>query len=281
MFSLSRASRRALFTSLLCVAPFMPSATAHAAASTLHVTFDGCTLRFVTVGGEGVLDGFTATASVNGGPAAALWSSLDDDVALENHVQVEFASGASLSVQWTLEDDDENVIDQATETFTVPPCDPPYQIRIDKVANGDAPAADVTVRVWPGLGDGGLDCGVVPPNDALVVTVPAAGGSQLVRVSVGQWCVAETETRGATQVAYASQGSTTEGGFHVADVAYAVNPGAPVVRVVTVTNTYGESEGTAAEFPRTGAATPWVAPLAVLLTVAGTSLVGMSLRRRA
>ena len=140
-------------------------ASAEAAATGLNVTFNGCSLRFVTVGGEGVADGFSATAAVNGGPAAFLWGDLSDDLTLTNHVEVEFATGASVAVQWVLEDDDENVLALGTSTFVVPACEPPYQLQIDKVANGSAPAGDVTVKLWFGLDDGGLVCGATPPKD--------------------------------------------------------------------------------------------------------------------
>lgn len=257
--------------------PLLAAPAAEAVATSLEVTFEGCSLRFVTVGGEGVLDYFSATASVDGGPPAVLWADLADDVSLANHVQVEFATGSSLTVQWVLEDDDEQVLAQGTDTFIVPACDPPYRLRIDKVAAGTAPSGDVTVRVWPGLGDGGLDCGVAPPDDAITVTLPASGGSQVVRVTVGAWCVSETNSRGASSVGYASVGGTTNGGFHVADVAYLVDPGAPVVRVVTVTNGYPGSASP--QLPATGLG-GWPAGAAVILLVGGGGLVAATRRRQ-
>ncbi len=252
---------------------------ADAAATSLAVTFDGCSLRFVTVGGEGVADGFTATATVDGGPASFLWGSLSDDITLTNHVEVEFTAGSALAVQWVLEDDDENVLAQGTANFVVPACDPPYQLRIDKVANGTAPAGNVTVKLWFGLGDGGLDCGDAPPPDAIVVSLPASGGSRTVRGTVGLYCIAETDSHGATSVGYASVGGTSNNGFHVADVAYSVNQGAPVTRVVTVTNTY-PGGGTGAQIPATGASNGWLVPTAGILSAAGTGLVLLGRGRR-
>jgi hypothetical protein len=254
-------------------------AVGHAAAApeqppTLSVTADGCDITFTTVGGQGAADGWSATFSVDGDDAGT-WSSADDIVVLTNWISRDFTPGGTLTVTWevfALPSND--TLDTGATSLTVPPCDPPYQIRVDKVVAGQVPAAGYTVDVWAADGDGGTSCAPAPANATRTVGLPAAGGSAAVRVSPGHWCVQETERRGALTTTYSSAGGTMLGDAHLVTVAPA-----PGTTVVTITNTFAAAAGpvTNPTLPSTGT-TDTLVGWAAALTALGTAARRLSRR---
>ncbi|MGB8859613.1 MAG: hypothetical protein WCC60_10170, partial [Ilumatobacteraceae bacterium] len=199
----------------------------------LLVQANGCDFTFTTINGQGVNDAWSATFSVDGNDAGG-WSSSDDLVTLTNWISRDFTPGGTLTVTWTiLALPGETTLNSGTAVLTVPPCELPYQLRVDKVVTGQAPAGAFTVKVWNGDNDGGVACSDTPPTDAQSVQLPATGGSATVRVSPGKWCVAETERQGALTTTYASANGAALGLWHVATV-----PPAPGILPVTITNAF-------------------------------------------
>lgn len=254
-------------------------AAGHAAAApeqppTLSIAADGCEFTFTTVGGQGVADGWSASFSVDGNDAGT-WSSSDDIVVLTNWISRDFAPGGTLTVTWevfALPSND--TLDTGTTSLVVPACDPPYQIRLDKVVTGQVPAGGYTVSVWSADSDGGTSCAPAPENATQTVGLPAAGGSTTVRVSPGHWCVQETERRGALTTTYASSGGSMLGAAHLVTVAPA-----PGTSVVTITNTFAAAAGpvTTPTLPSTGT-TDTLFGWAVALTALGAAARWLSRR---
>ena len=246
------------------------------------VVASGCDFVFTTVNGQAANDGWSATFSVDGNDAGT-WSSSDDVVTLTNWISRDFTPGGTLVVTWTVFTLPGQVtLNSGTSTLTVPPCEQPYQIRINKVVTGQPPAAGFTVRVWSADDEGGLSCPATPPAQARTVALPAAGGSANVRVTPGHWCVAETERQSALTTTYASAGGTALGEWHVATI-----PPAPGILSVTITNSFAAS---AAPTPTpTPAATVPAAAAAPMLPSTGSNtdmgaiaalLVGLGLLTR-
>ncbi len=217
------------------------------------VTASGCDFVFTTVNGQALNDGWSATFTVDGIDAGS-WSSSDDLVTLTNWISRDFTPGGTLVVAWTVFAlPGQATLNTGTTTLVVPPCEQPYQLRIDKVVTGQTPVAGFTVRVWNADGDGGLSCPAAPPASAVTVALPAAGGSVNVRVSPGHWCVAETERRSALTTTYASAGGASLGEWHVATV-----PPAPGILAVTITNSFAASAAPTTTAPSTTAVTTTV-----------------------
>lgn len=253
----------------------------------LSISADGCEFTFTTVNGQGANDGWSATFTVDGNDAGT-WSSADDEVVLTNWISRVFAPGGTLTIDWSVFSLPDNTeLNAGTDVLDVPPCPPPYAVRITKVVIGQVPTGSYSFRVWNGDEDGGTSCSATPPADAFSASVPAAGGSVDVPVSVGHYCVAEVDRRGALSTTYASSGGTMIGEWHVADVAADSNPGAPVTRVVTITNTFADASSPAEPspgapspaLPSTGASDA-IAWFAALLLLFGALLTGGAARVR-
>ncbi|MEQ1699974.1 MAG: hypothetical protein ABMA25_07685 [Ilumatobacteraceae bacterium] len=233
--------RRLFLTAAAALAaPFLTFGSTAAAPNvpppTLSVVADGCEFTFTTVGGQGAADGWSASFSVDGNDAGT-WGSSNDVEVLTNWISRDFAPGGTLTVTWEVFALPANTsLSTGTTVLAVPACDPPYQIRIDKVVTGQTPSAGYTVRLWGADGDGGTSCAPVPDAQAFTVALPAAGGSALVRATPGQWCVQESERRGALTTTYSSSGGSMLGEAHLVTV-----PPAPGTTVVTITNTFAAS----------------------------------------
>lgn len=265
-------------------APFLTFAGTATAADpeppTLSIAAEGCDFTFTTVGGQGAADGWTATFDVDGADAGT-WGSSDDVTVLTNWISRDFAPGGTLTVTWEVFAlPGSATLSTGTTTLTVPACDPPYTIRLDKVVTGQVPAAGFTVNVWGADGDGGTSCAPAPGNQTQTVVLPAAGGSASVRATPGHWCVQEIERRGALTTTYASSGGSMLGEAHLVTV-----PPAPGTLVVTITNSFPASAGPVTPGPVTPGPAPALpstggrpsAPFA--LAAAGMLAVGAMLQR--
>lgn len=272
-----RSSLIALVSAAFAFGAFAPDVSAGGQPPTpeLTVTANGCDVLFTTVNGQGANDGWSATFAVDGNDAGN-WGSSDDEVTLTNWISRDFTPGGTLVVTWTIFAlPGQATLNTGTTTLTVPPCELPYQIRINKVVTGQSPAGSFTVRVWSADNDGGPSCPATPPGNAQTVVLPATGGAANVRVTPGNWCIAETDRQGALTTSYASAGGTMLGEWHVASV-----PPPPGILPVTITNSFAASSAPtttatptslpAADpaLPSTGS-TPEAAAIAALLLVAG------------
>lgn len=267
-----------LSAAAVLAAPFATLGSAVAAPDeqppTLSIAADGCEFTFTTVGGQGAADGWSASFGVDGNDAGT-WGSSDDVVVLTNWISRDFTPGGTLTVTWEVFAlPGSGTLSTGTTVLAVPACDPPYQIRIDKVVSGQVPGAGYTVKLWGADGDGGTSCAPAPDNATRTVTLPAAGGSTLVRATPGHWCVQETERRGALTTTYSSSGGTMLGEAHLVTVAPA-----PGITTVTITNTFAASGGPAAPPP----ALPSTGGPEVPFALGGACLlaVGALLRRAA
>jgi len=260
-------SRTILVAALAAASLTVGVGTAQAAeASELDIVANGCDFTFTTINGQGAADGWSATFTVDGNDAGN-WGSANDVEVLTNWISREFTPGGTLTVVWEVFALPGNAtIATGTTVLTVPACDLPYQIRVNKVVTGQVPADGFTVDVWSADEDGGPSCASAPANGTQTLNLPAAGGAADARVTPGNWCVLETERRGALTTTYASNGGSMLGDAHLVSV-----PPAPGTLTVTITNTFPASSGPVPPpaLPSTGSSTTFLALLAGLLVAAG------------